>query len=260
MMPLVSVIIPIYNADVYLEETILSVLNQTYKSIELILVNHCSTDRSAEIIEKFKIKDARVKVITLNINKGGPAYPRNEGLKVARGEFVAFVDSDDVWLNNKLLKQVKLIVETKVDIIHTLAYIIDKNSTEIGIFNNQNIYNILKYCVNSSNIIYYTNYININSVLMKNDKKILFSEEKNLIAVEDWFYWINAIYSNKKILLLEEKLIKYRIHDMSISHRNSDIGYKKSLYLLSLLLLENKISRKHYLFSSLQLFLKLFKV
>jgi teichuronic acid biosynthesis glycosyltransferase TuaG len=248
--PLITIVIPIYNAQRYLSETVKSVLNQTYQNFELLLINHNSTDESSLIINSFEKEDKRVKVVNLDINKGGPAYPRNVGLQIAKGDYIAFLDADDVWLEDKLQRQLQFIKNQNADIVHTLANKIDENSLQIGEFKDQRVFNILKYILNKKNIIYYTNYININSVFMKREGVIEFSEDINLVAVEDWKLWIESIIGGKKIALQEEKLLNYRVHSASISNRSSDIGYRKSLYLLSLLLLQKKIPLKHYLFSS----------
>ena len=247
---LISVIIPIYNAEEYLEETIYSVLNQTYKNFELLLINHNSTDNSSLIISKFEKKDMRVKSVYLDINMGGPAHPRNIGLDIAQGKYVAFLDSDDVWLEDKLEKQLGVIEEENADIVHTLANIIDEDSMKIGEFKNQRVFDKLKYILRSKNIIYYTNYINVNSVLMRNNDSIKFNEDKDLVAMEDWKFWMDAVAKDKKIILLGEKLLNYRVHTASISNRNSDIGYRKSVYLLSLILLKKEIPLRHYILSS----------
>ena len=258
MSPQVSVIIPIYNAENYVKETIDSVLHQTHKDFELFLVNHNSTDDSLKILKQYEELDKRVKIINLEINKGGPAYPRNEGLKASSGKYVAFVDSDDVWLKNKLEKELDCMNTSGADIVHTLANIIDENSHITGEFKNQRVFNKLKYILSAQNIVYYTNYININSVLIRNTQSIHFSEEKNLIAMEDWKLWMESINNGKKVVLLEEKLLNYRVHSASISNRDSDIGYRKSLHLLSLMLLNKEIPLRHYIFSSLFNIFKIF--
>lgn len=93
-MPNVSIIVPIYNSEEYLEECIASILNQTYKNFELILINDGSTDRSQEICELYKNKDPRV--ITINKKNEGVSETRNHGIKAARGKYILFVDSDDI--------------------------------------------------------------------------------------------------------------------------------------------------------------------
>ena len=90
---LISIIVPIYNVDKYLEECIESLKNQTYKNLEIILINDGSTDESVKICEKYKEKDNRI--VFINKNNGGAASAKNEGLKMATGDYIAFVDSDD---------------------------------------------------------------------------------------------------------------------------------------------------------------------
>ena len=150
----------------------------------------------------------------------------------------------------KARKQLACLQENKADIVHTLAFTIDKESTVIGDFQNQRVYNKLKYLMKKKSIIYYTNFININSVLMKKRKDMIFSEDINLVAMEDWKLWIEYFVENKEIILLEEKLLNYRILSNSASRRNSDIGYRKTLHLFSLMYLEKKISLGHYVLSS----------
>ena len=89
----VSVIVPIYNAAEYLENNIYSIINQTYRNIEIILVDDGSTDDSLEICEKVKSKDSRIKLISKE--NGGVSTARNEGLKKATGKWVMFMDPDD---------------------------------------------------------------------------------------------------------------------------------------------------------------------
>ncbi|MDA9121212.1 glycosyltransferase family 2 protein [Flavobacteriales bacterium] len=99
--PLISVIIPVYNASKYLDEALQSVFNQSYKNLEIIAVNDGSTDNSSEVLEKYA---SRITIIT-SINKGiGSA--RNLGIKAARGEYLAFLDADDIWDSEKLKKQI----------------------------------------------------------------------------------------------------------------------------------------------------------
>lgn len=103
--PLVSVIIPTYNRAHTISRAIDSVLNQTYKNIELIIVDDASTDNTGEVIKR--IKDERVLFFKNNINKGAPAV-RNTGLTMAKGEFIAFQDSDDEWIPEKLAIQMDI--------------------------------------------------------------------------------------------------------------------------------------------------------
>lgn len=110
--PAVTVIMPAYNASSYVEATIRSVLAQTVSDIELIVVNDCSKDNTAEIVEEFAKADRRVRLITLDSNFGRPAGPRNLGVREARAEWVAFIDSDDIWHPRKLELQLEALEKT----------------------------------------------------------------------------------------------------------------------------------------------------
>lgn len=103
---LISVITPVFNAEEFLDETIDSVLGQSYKNIEYLLVDDCSKDNSPEIIKDYQKRDSRVKYIKLESNSGA-AVARNTGLENATGRYIAFIDSDDVWYLNKLEKQIE---------------------------------------------------------------------------------------------------------------------------------------------------------
>ena len=105
-MPVVSIVTPIFNSELFLEETINSVLCQTFKNWELILVDDNSSDNSRKIAEKFTRKDKRVRLIKLEKNQG-PAVARNYGIHNSKGKYVAFIDSDDLWSENKLMDQIK---------------------------------------------------------------------------------------------------------------------------------------------------------
>ena len=102
---LVSVIMPVHNAGAYLEEAIRSVMAQTYSNWELLVVNDASTDNSVEIADKLALEDSRIKVFDNPTPTGYPATPRNIAVNLAKGRYIAFLDSDDVWLPNKLEHQ-----------------------------------------------------------------------------------------------------------------------------------------------------------
>ncbi len=112
--PLVSVIIPTYNRGRLILDSVNSVLNQTYKNIELIVVDDCSTDDTKEIIES--IKDFRIKYIKLEKNSGACAA-RNRGIERATGEFIAFNDSDDLWIPEKICSQLDFLNKNNADIV-----------------------------------------------------------------------------------------------------------------------------------------------
>ena len=112
--PLVSVIIPCYNGEKFISEAIESVLNQTYQNFEIIVVDDGSTDSSKSVIEPF-LKDPRIKLIEHGQNMGIPVA-RNTGIKMSKGEFVAFLDQDDLWLPEKLERQIALFEHSPPDV------------------------------------------------------------------------------------------------------------------------------------------------
>lgn len=126
--PLVTVIITTYNRAEFLEEAILSVYNQTYKNIEIFVIDDGSSANYAELIcEKY----SNCKYIYKT--NGGLSSARNHGVKLANGEYIAFLDDDDFWLDTKIEKQVKILLENKeVDCVHSSAKVVDENSNLTG--------------------------------------------------------------------------------------------------------------------------------
>ena len=112
----VSVIVPVYNSKKHIKECINSIINQTYKNLEIIIVNDKSTDNSLKIINK--IKDKRIKIINLMKNSG-VAVARNEGIKEATGDYICFIDSDDYWVLKKIEKQVKFMRDNDYTFIYS---------------------------------------------------------------------------------------------------------------------------------------------
>lgn len=111
---LVSIITPNYNCARFISQTIESVLAQTYSDWEMLIVDDCSTDGSYEIALEYAAKDRRIKVIR-NEKNSGAAVSRNKAIEVAQGEFVAFLDSDDLWIPEKLEKQIAFMRENACD-------------------------------------------------------------------------------------------------------------------------------------------------
>lgn len=124
--PLVSIITPVYNSAMYLADTISSVINQTYPNWEHILVNDGSTDNSVHVIKEIAANESRVRLLHLPCNMGsGPA--RNLAIKEARGKYIAFLDSDDTWVPERLEKHVKFMMEHNLQVSHaSYGYLTEK--------------------------------------------------------------------------------------------------------------------------------------
>lgn len=126
---LISIIIPVYNAEKYIENTIENIKKQTYKKWEIILVNDKSTDKSKEIIEKYLCE--QIKLIDLNKNSG-PAIARNVGLEKARGKYITFQDADDFWSLEKLEKQYNFMKTNNYAFSFTGYQFTDENGEKTG--------------------------------------------------------------------------------------------------------------------------------
>lgn len=127
---LVSIIVPVYNSEKFINDTIQTVKEQMYKNWELLLINDCSTDNSENIIKKYVKEDNRIKLINLEKNSGA-AIARNTGIESAKGNYIAFLDADDLWKNEKLEKQIKFMEENNYDFTFTGYEFADESGNKL---------------------------------------------------------------------------------------------------------------------------------
>lgn len=118
--PLISIIVPVYNTEQFIAETIESVIEQSYSNWELWLIDDGSTDNSAKVIKSIAEKDNRINYV--HKENGGQASARNLGIKKANGEYIAFLDSDDLWLKDKLEEQIEILNRLNPDFLYGLGY------------------------------------------------------------------------------------------------------------------------------------------
>ena len=116
--PLVSIITPLYNSEKFIAETIESVLTQTYTNWEMLIVNDCSKDNGASIVEKYSKKDKRIKLFN-NEKNMGVSFTRNRAIDLSNGKYIAFLDSDDLWYKEKLKKQIRMMEEKNISLSYT---------------------------------------------------------------------------------------------------------------------------------------------
>jgi glycosyltransferase involved in cell wall biosynthesis len=116
---LVSIVTPCYNSAKYIAQTIESVLAQTYQNWEMIIVDDCSIDNSVQIISIYQKKDPRIKLYKTKVCSSSPVVPRNMGIEKSAGQYIAFLDSDDVWLPNKLENQIKLFNGKDIGLVYS---------------------------------------------------------------------------------------------------------------------------------------------
>lgn len=133
MKNLVSIVTPYYNSGEFFKKTLDSVLNQTYKNWEWIIIDDCSNEEESNSLDDLSLKDKRIRIIHNNIQSGA-AYSRNIGIQNASGEFIAFLDSDDFWAYDKLEKQIAFMLENNYDFTSTFYKVFDEEKDRI-IFN-----------------------------------------------------------------------------------------------------------------------------
>ena len=128
---LVSIIMPTYNCAKFIGRTIESVINQTYENWELIIVDDCSKDNTEEVVKEYIEKDNRIKYYKFETNQGA-AMARTESMKRAKGNYMAFLDSDDLWYKDKLEKQLKFMIDNNYNFTCTAYEQIDEADNLIG--------------------------------------------------------------------------------------------------------------------------------
>lgn len=129
---LVSIITPLYNAELYIERTLQSVINQTYQNWELLVIDDKSSDKGSLIVKKYTEKDTRIKFLKNNANLGA-ALTRNKGIEAAQGKYIAFLDSDDTWKPNKLEEQIRFMKENNASFTFTYYNHVNENEKEIRV-------------------------------------------------------------------------------------------------------------------------------
>lgn len=127
----ISIICPTYNSEKTIVETIESMLNQTYQNFEILIIDDCSTDNTLKIVEE--INDSRIIIYKNEVNSGA-AHSRNVGISKATGEYIAFLDSDDLWMTTKLEKQLNFMVENSKDFTYSNYEIIDYTGENVGYY------------------------------------------------------------------------------------------------------------------------------
>lgn len=220
---LVSIIIPIYNSEEYLDNCIKSVLNQTYYDIEVILVDDYSTDKSLNICRKYAKKDCRIRV--LQTNGKGVSAARNTGICNAAGKYIQFLDSDDTLLQNATENLVKLInIENTQLVVASYTNVKDKKTETIEIEQQPIIekQDYLNHYVSSREFEDLANYpwnkLYVTEIIKKNELQF---DEKRFIA-EDALFNMKYLQYIKKISLLSFSVCNHYIRDNSLVNKKVD--------------------------------------
>ena len=212
--PLVSIIIPAFNAEKFIAQTILSVQNQTYNNWEIILVDDKSTDNTVAIIKEIALNEKRIQFFQLEKNSG-TGIARNYALNHAKGRYIAFLDADDLWKPNKLDKQVEFLTKQNLPFTFSFYDCIDEEGKSL----NKTVecpklltYKQLFFCNYVGNLtgIYDVNYFG----------KIAISSIRKR---QDWMHWLTILHKIKTAKPVPESLAFYRIRQNSISASKLDL-------------------------------------
>lgn len=204
----ISVITPAYNAERFIGETIESVLNQTYPHWEMVIVDDCSTDRTVDIIKKYQQKDKRIKLIQLKKNSGA-AVARNTAMAHATGRYIAFLDSDDLWTEDKLEKQLAFMQENDIAFSFTRYARMKEDGTVTNAVadapHHVGYNDLMKHCV-----------IGCLTVMLDREK-IGDLKMMNIRTRQDYVYWLTITKKGHLAYGMPDTLAKYRLVQGSIS-------------------------------------------
>ena len=264
---LVSIIIPTHNSEKYVFETIISVLNQSYKTFEVIVVDDCSADNTINEIKKIQEKDKRIKLFSLYSKKnikasGSGSKARNYGIKKSKGDLIAFIDSDDLWEKDKLKLQVKSFSKNKLISVTSCRYI--ENNKVIA--ENYIKRKFIKFSLNNlPHGLFLYNPIRLSSVLIRRSifKEINFNEEHEIKAIEDIELWLDFFFKFKKkaFVHIDHYLVTIRRHKTNLS-RNYTSNVIKAIYSRSRFMIRNEKYKNlrffisGIFFTGIQLFIK----
>ena len=207
---LVSIIMPSYNTAQYIGESIKSVQNQTYTNWELIIVDDCSTDDTDGIVEQFRENNCRIKYFK-NEKNSGAAISRNKALREAKGRWIAFLDSDDLWSNDKLEKQINFMKKNNYHFSYTNYMEIDEKSKPNGnlITGPHKISKLGMYCYCWPGCL----------TVMYDSKTVGLIQINDLKKNNDYAMWLNVI-DKEQCYLLNQNLASYRKRSGSISNHS----------------------------------------
>lgn len=206
---LVSIIMPSWNTGKFIAKSIDSIINQTYENWELLIVDDCSTDNTEEVVKPF-LKDSRIKYMR-NDENSGAALTRNKALRIAEGEWVAFLDSDDLWTLNKLEKQVKFMKDNGFVLTFSEYEKIDEEDKPLNVYvSGPEIINKRK--------MYRYDYIG-HLTMMYSAKHFGLIQIKDIKKNNDYAIRLQLYKKpGTEAHLLKENLAKYRVRKNSISH------------------------------------------
>lgn len=219
---LVSVIMPMYNSGMFVAQAIESVIAQTYSNWELLVIDDFSTDGSREVVEGYARRDSRIHLLINDNHVGMPYAPRNFGIRHAKGDYIAFLDSDDMWLPNKLAVQIPLFEDRRVAVVFSDYEKINEEGGRAG------------RCIRTPKIVNYSKllYSNVIGNLtgicdVKKVGKVYFQP----IHHEDYAFWLSILKKGYVALSTRSVTALYRVRGDSVSsHKLTVASWQWSIY------------------------------
>lgn len=212
--PLVSVIMPVYNSERFLEDAIHSVINQIYLNWELWLVDDNSSDNSKQIISNFTAIDKRIKSIFLTTNSGA-AISRNTAISRSEGKYIAFLDADDIWLPEKLLNQINFMEMNERSFTFTSYAIMNENGKD------------LKKTISAPKTVLYKQLLKNNTIgcltAIYNSEKLGKMLMPEIRKRQDYGLWLNILKKGVIGYGLQETLAMYRTGETSLSNKKTNV-------------------------------------
>lgn len=219
--PLVSIIMPAYRSADFIEESVQSVIKQTHQNWELLIIDDASKDNTVSIIKKFEILDSRIRLFQNDTNQG-VGVSRNIGIKAAQGAYIAFLDSDDLWLPEKLEVQLEFMQDHDLAMTYSSYSLIDESGKDlykkVAALPTLSFQKLLK-----------SNYVgNLTGIYSVERIGKIYSPA--LRKRQDWALWLTILQKIKSTKGISQPLAKYRIREESIS--NNKLGLLKYNYLI----------------------------
>lgn len=215
--PLISVLLPVYNGEKYISESLMSCMNQTYDNIEIIIVNDCSTDDTSKIIEKYAEMDSRIKIVNNFKNKQLPAS-LNIAHSEAKGDFITWTSDDNIYHKDAVSKMYEKLIGSESDIVYCEYLIIDDSGSIVNQSHLKNIEHLLFHGVVGACFLYRK------EVFIRNS-----GYNENLVLIEDYDFWLCALKHSSYSKIEIPGYYLYRYHKNSLTIRmktNQDLKNK----------------------------------
>ena len=251
--PKISVIIGTYNCKKFLKLAILSVLTQTFDNFELIIIDDGSNDGSQNLIKEFAIKDKRIRLFFIKKNSGKDSVPKNIGIKKAKGEYICFLDSDDIWTEDKLYVQNKFLNKNTIMVCNSCEYIKENGTRYSSLFMHYFRKSLQKRFFNKGIVSFYLyNPVIFSSVLIKAKviKDYMLNEDPQFIGIIDLELWLrlfNDIKNINKIVFINNDLVKIRrrVNSLNIDYRRASI---RAMHCVTTMFIAQKNYKFFYIF------------